>query len=177
MSRVRIALVTAAAAIAALAGAPTAQGQTCAGAFALPRAATTAAAASATLCLVNRERTRRGLRALRANPALAAAAREYSRDMVRRHYFAHGDVPDRIFAHDYAAGLHIRLLGENLAWGTGRFGTPALIVDSWMHSPGHRANVLRPGFREAGAGVASGVPVPGLGSPGATYTVDFGTRD
>jgi uncharacterized protein YkwD len=47
-------------------------------------------------------------------------------------------------------------------------------MKAWMHSPGHRANVLKPGFRELGVGVVARVPVGG--AAGATYTVDFGVR-
>ena len=162
-------------AAAALALAPTAEARACTGASSSPSATTTSAAAAATLCLVNRERTSRGLRALRANSALAAAARDHSGDMVRRRYFAHGAFASRIIAHGYAAGLRIRALGENIAWGSGRFATPARIVDSWMHSPSHRANILQQRFREAGAGVAAGAPVSAFAG-GATYTLDFGAR-
>jgi uncharacterized protein YkwD len=44
-----------------------------------------------------------------------------------------------------------------------------------MHSPPHRANILDPGFRDAGVGVARGFPLGG-GGAAATYTVDFGAR-
>ena len=45
---------------------------------------------------------------------------------------------------------------------------------SWMNSPGHKANILRPQFKEIGIGIALGAA--GAGSNGATYTVDFGAR-
>jgi uncharacterized protein YkwD len=66
-------------------------------------------------------------------------------------------------------------LGENIAWGTGDLGTAGSIQRAWMESPGHRANILRPQFREIGIGIAVGAPVPG-GDEGATYTTDFGVR-
>ena len=43
-----------------------------------------------------------------------------------------------------------------------------------MNSPGHKANILRPHFKEIGIGIALGAA--GSGSNGATYTVDFGAR-
>jgi uncharacterized protein YkwD len=43
-----------------------------------------------------------------------------------------------------------------------------------MHSPGHRANILNPGFHEIGLGVARGAPVGGQ-DRAATYVTDFGT--
>ena len=164
------------------AAAPAAQGQprgarTCAGAYVHPTPATVATAQSAALCLVNAERRSRGLRPLQSNARLIAAARDHSRDMVSRRYFEHGAFVGRILAHGYAAGRQVWALGENLAWGTGDLGTPAAVVDAWMHSPGHRANILHAGFRESGVGVAPGVPVAGAGGRGgATYTLDLGTR-
>ena len=66
------------------------------------------------------------------------------------------------------------MLGENLEWGTGALATPRGALESWMKSPGHRANILRRSFRELGVGVVLGVPVGD--TAGATYTVDFGVR-
>ena len=45
-----------------------------------------------------------------------------------------------------------------------------------MNSPGHRANILSPSFREIGIGVAYGAPVAGAGTPAATYATDFGRK-
>ena len=49
-------------------------------------------------------------------------------------------------------------LGENLAWGTGKFSTARGVHDAWMQSPGHRANILKPAYRELGIGIRVGVP-------------------
>jgi uncharacterized protein YkwD len=62
--------------------------------------------------------------------------------------FAHGAFRTRMIRF-HAAGP---LLGENLAWGTGEYGTPRGIVNAWLASPAHRANLLRPGFRRIGLG-------------------------
>ena len=64
-------------------------------------------------------------------------------------------------------------IGENIAWGSGALATPRAIVNGWMHSPGHRANILRASFRDIGIGIRLGAPGPGL-SGGATYVTDFG---
>jgi uncharacterized protein YkwD len=66
--------------------------------------------------------------------------------------------------------------GENLAYGTGPEGSPAEIVDRWMHSPGHRENILRAAFTEIGIGVTFDVPKrePAGTDPGATYATEFG---
>jgi uncharacterized protein YkwD len=134
----------------------------------------TAALADSALCLVNQERTSRGLAPLKVNRRLANAATAHTRDMVARNYFAHetpggGTFADRI----RKAGYRAPTLGEDLAWGSGALGTPRAIVKGWMDSPGHRANILHPKFREAGMGVAIGDP--GAGEQGATYTLDFGS--
>jgi len=157
--------------------APAASARACAGAAVQPASASIASAEGAALCLVNQERRRRGLRPLHANARLAAAARDHSRDMVRRGYFEHGAFDRRIMRHGYAGAGSIWTLGENIAWGTGELASASQIVDAWMHSPGHRANILYPGFRDAGVGVATGVPdAEARDQGGATYTLDFGTR-
>jgi Cysteine-rich secretory protein family len=131
-----------------------------------------------TLCLHNQRRTREGLPRLRRNPHLELAAQRYAEQMVAEQFFAHeapngSDPQDRILMAGYPS--QAASTGENLAWGEGREGTPVEIVDGWMHSPGHRKNVLRPHFAEAGIGIVFDVPRrrPGM-TPGATYAVNFG---
>jgi uncharacterized protein YkwD len=145
-----------------------------------PAAAGIAAAGQATLCLVNRERTQRGLPPLRENGLLSAASLEHSRDMVRVGYFEHTSadgrtVGDRLRASGYSRGFSASA-GENIAYGVGDKGTPASVVQAWMHSPGHRADILRPAFTEIGIGIALGAPeVPAdEQKESATYTTDFG---
>jgi uncharacterized protein YkwD len=126
------------------------------------------------LCLINQERGQAGLAALGDNGQLQSAAQAHSEDMVANGYFAHEsqngtDPGARIAATGYGASAW----GENIAWGTGSQSTPAQIVQNWMNSPGHRANILTAGFSESGIGVAMGNPT---GNGGATYTHDFGTR-
>ena len=134
---------------------------------------------AAVLCLHNRIRAEHGLPLLRENRRLRKAAVRHSRDMVRDGYFEHTTpegvtMVDRILRAGYVRRDRGWALGENLAWGTGSFGTPRGAVDAWMESPGHRANILRKAYRELGVGVAIGVPVSD--ATGATYTVDFGVR-
>ena len=81
---------------------------------------------------------------------------------------------DRVKDTSYLTGpIRAWSLGENIAWGTGRLASPTEIVDTWMHSPGHRQNILTASFRHIGLGVAVGNP---LGGGGATYVTDFGQR-
>lgn len=50
------------------------------------------------------------------------------------------------------------------------------MVYAWMHSPGHRANILNASFHDSGIGVVAATPASlGDGLPGATYAEDFGS--
>ena len=135
---------------------------------------------AATLCLVNVQRARHGERALRPNADLARSAAAHSEDMVARNYFDHTSpggetVLDRIKASSYVPSRAGYTLGENIAMGTMQLATPAAIADSWMKSPGHRADILNAEFRDSGLGVIARAPQQyGHGQRGATYTQQFG---
>lgn len=143
----------------------------------VPQAGDGSAPALSVLCLVNRARDDRGLGRLRVELRLGHAARVYSRAMVVRRFFAHdgplGDPVSRLRRAGYIRAGEGWTIGENLAWGSGRLATPQAVVRAWLHSPGHRANLLGATFREIGIGVALGTPV---GRDGATYTQEFGAR-
>lgn len=173
----RLLTITAAAlAAAALCAVPaTANAASCANANANPNDISTAAAQQATLCLLNDERRSHGIRPLKDNARLDRASQRYAVVMSRRNIFDHGDFVGRIKAARYLKGARGYTLGENIAWGSWDYATPANIVDGWMHSPGHRANILNGRFREIGLGVARGAPVGGQARAG-TYVTDFGTR-
>ncbi len=134
---------------------------------------------AAIVCLINAERARAHLPALKVNRSLTAGASAYSARMVAARFFAHidprgGTLTSRARASGYIKGAAIWGLGENLAWGAGSRSTPSRVVAEWMASPGHRANILERSWREVGVGVAMGNPVSGTG--GATFAVEFGTR-
>jgi uncharacterized protein YkwD len=119
---------------------------------------------------MNRMRTSHGLRPLRPDGKLRAAARSHSANMIRRGYFGHGAFGRRMSAF----GVQAPVVGENLAWGTGVYAAPRTMVQSWLASPEHRANLLRGGFRRVGVGSAVGRFV---GRSGATVvTADFAGR-
>ncbi|MDR0889291.1 MAG: SafA/ExsA family spore coat assembly protein [Oscillospiraceae bacterium] len=105
--------------------------------------------------LVNEIRVQNGLRPLTANWELSRVARYKSQDMVDRKYFSHtsptyGSPFDMI----KAFGLSYRTAGENIAYG---YPTAQRVVDGWMNSPGHRANILNANFTQIGVGyVAAG---------------------
>lgn len=146
----------------------------------MPGEVSKAAMTSSTICLVNVERTERGLRPLKLNRRLSRAAARHAGDMVRRDYFSHNSLTgasfvDRIRRAGYLRGPRGWMVGENLAWGAGDRSPPAAIVRAWMHSPGHRANILQRRFREVGIGLVMGAPQR-ADAPAATYATDFGAR-
>ena len=145
-----------------------------------PGAASEAVLAKSTVCLVNRQRARRGLRKLRVNARLSRAAYQHTVDMVKRNYFSHtsksgADIVDRLSRTGYMRGARSWTVGENLAWGAGTRSPPREIVAAWMNSPGHRANILQRRFREIGIGVVFQAP-RATSAVSATYTTTFGTR-
>jgi uncharacterized protein YkwD len=150
----------------------------CADTYLLPTAADLDRVAAATLCLINRERTTRGLRALRADPAMTGAAAAHSQDMVARRYFDHvtptGQDPlQRLRTAGYVRPGRGFVVAENIAAASGSLASPAATVRMWMSSPAHRVNILDPAYRDTGIGVAAGAA--SLSPSGATYTEDFGT--
>jgi uncharacterized protein YkwD len=116
-------------------------------ALAAPAAARPTAAEASVIRAVNQVRAQYALRQLALDLRLERAARSHSRAMIRSGSFAHGDVRRRLAA----AGVR-GIYGENLAWGVGSSATAASIVQMWLNSPPHRANLLRPGFRRLGVG-------------------------
>lgn len=133
-------------------------------------------AVSATLCLLNQERADRGLKAFTQSSTLDRAADDYAADMVKRRFFDHvspggGTMMDRIKGAGWAPSGSWSA-GENIAWGSGSLATPASIVNGWMHSAGHRANILNGSFSQIGIGIAAGAPQGGIRG-GGTYVTDF----
>ncbi|SFL03897.1 CAP domain-containing protein [Streptomyces pini] len=107
------------------------------------------AAEAEVLRLVNLERAEAGCRPVTADPELAELAGDFSRDMADRGFFSHtgpdGDTPwDRA----EAAGID-NLGGENIARGQA---DAQAVMDAWMDSPGHRANILNCDYRTLGVG-------------------------
>lgn len=171
----------AAAAFAALALAPPAGAAACPDAGSDPAAIGPARAAAATVCLVNHERRMRGLHPLRLDWRLSYAARRYAQAMVRHGFFDHvspggSTLTARVRRSGYLRQARGWRLGENIAWGSLELGTPKAIVRAWMHSSGHRRNILYPKFRDFGLGVAVGAPVDIGGDDAGTYVNAFGTR-
>ncbi|MGW0765497.1 sigma-70 family RNA polymerase sigma factor [Streptomyces sp. NPDC002676] len=119
------------------------------------------------VALVNKERAAAGCGPVTENPQLEKAAQAHSDDMAARNFFDHtnpdgADPGQRITA----AGYRWSTYGENIARGQQ---TAQSVMDAWMHSPGHRANILNCGFKNIGVGVHKG-------TGGPWWTQDFGTK-
>jgi uncharacterized protein YkwD len=148
----------------------------CAGSWLRPTPGNVAQVRAAILCLTNAQRARTGAGPLTENPRLQLAAERHSQDMAARKFFEH-ETPDGVTAEARIvyAGYPPLYIGENLAWGEEQESTPAAIMQTLMHSPGHRENLLRPQYREIGIGLAFEAPEP-QDEPrqAAIYTTTFG---
>ncbi|MEU6865133.1 sigma-70 family RNA polymerase sigma factor [Streptomyces sp. NPDC046876] len=119
------------------------------------------------IALVNAERAKAGCGPLKEDSQLRAAAQGHSDDMAARNFFSHtnpdGADPGK---RTTAAGYRWSTYGENIARGQQ---TPESVMDSWMNSSGHRANILNCSFKDIGVGIHEG---PG----GPWWTQNFGAR-
>ncbi len=102
--------------------------------------------------LVNAERAKKGLHALKQNWELCRIARYKSQDFINKNYFDHqsptyGSPFDMI----KQFGIRYSAAAENIAKGQP---TPAAVMNSWMNSTGHRNNILSSSYYEIGVGVA-----------------------
>lgn len=122
------------------------------------------AAAATIVSLVNQERAQAGCSPVRADAQLAALATAFSDDMAARGFFDHTD-PDGRSPWDRAAKAGVgNLGGENIARGQA---DAKAVMEAWMNSPGHRANILNCDYKTLGVGVH-------FGEGGPWWTQDFG---
>ena len=129
------------------------------------RQATLSTRETALVVAINSVRTVHLLPKLRVDFRLVRAARSHSRDMLRHHYFAHGNFSSRMSAF----GIRGTLFAENLFWGSG-VASPNATVASWLSSPPHRQNLLDPQLHRVGVGAP-------LGSFGGFSTATMVTAD
>ncbi|WP_121970436.1 CAP domain-containing protein [Leptolyngbya sp. BC1307] len=102
------------------------------------------------LRLTNEFRAENGLAPLKANAELAQAAQDYSETMAIGDFFSHtGKDGSNLGDRAERAGYEALRLGENIAAGQR---SPESVVNGWINSPGHRANLLNPNYTELGAG-------------------------
>jgi uncharacterized protein YkwD len=120
--------------------------------LAAPAQARPTPAEAGLLVTMNQVRVQHGVRPLRIDLRLERAARAKSRSMLRTGTFAHGDFQRRLSSYRVRGPYY----GENLAWGVGSNATAAGIVQMWLASPSHRANLLRPSFQRVGLGLVVG---------------------
>jgi uncharacterized protein YkwD len=151
-----------------IANAPTAQAAGCRGEHSRNRTL----AARAMFCLLNQERTRRGIPPVRFDGKLAKVAGTQARDMVRFRFTGHdspkhGGLLQRVKHSGAVSRTRQFWVGENLGWG----GTPLPVHRMWMHSPIHKKATLYRHFRRAGVGVVKGQPF--AGHRGLTYVITF----
>lgn len=118
----------------------------------------------------NRERAERGLAPLHWDAALAVAARRHAELMAKENVLAH-QLPgeDALRDRTYAAGARFSFLAENVAYGP----TPDMIHWQWMHSPGHRANILSTVTTAVGIAIVAGERKPGASEDKLFAVEDF----
>src|SRR4051812_37194004 len=122
------------------------------------------------LALLNEIRAQHGLSSFSASIPLRNAARAHSSDMLANNYFDH-DSPTEAWDARISRYVKSPVIGENIAWGTGSYGTPEGIVSQWMHSPTHRHIILTGVLHKVGLALTTGTFE---GSPGAVMaTADF----
>ena len=116
---------------------------------------TTASFEAEVVRLVNNILQQNGLKPLTENWELSRVARYKSQDMLDNSYFAHNSPTyGTPFQMMKAFGLSFRTAGENIAKG---YATPQAVVNGWMNSSGHRANILNANYTQIGVGyVAQG---------------------
>lgn len=118
------------------------------------QSATTAEMEALVYDRINKIRQQEGLNPLQPNGALAEVARQYSQRMAEEDFFGHvsptGDSPGERVS---KANLLYWVVGENLFTSTNAPDPAPLAVQSWLDSPGHRANIVRSSFTETGIGV------------------------
>ncbi|HCN83199.1 MAG TPA: hypothetical protein DIT07_06185 [Sphingobacteriaceae bacterium] len=105
------------------------------------------------LIMVNKERAKAGLKPVVADPELTEVARKHSKDMFARGYFSHYS-PEKasLFDRMREGNISYSMAGENLALAP----TLQMAHKGLMESPGHRANIMRPGFGRLGIGILDG---------------------
>jgi uncharacterized protein YkwD len=136
-----------------------------------------AAAQQAMTCLTNYARAQSGLVPLQPNSTLNDAGQAKLTADLSCAEFSHTPCgrPFTAVFETYVQGATSYGVGENLAWGTGSFGTPRQTMSGWLHSTGHRENILRADYRELGIGYLADQTFQGYA--GATlWSQEFGVR-
>lgn len=120
------------------------------------------------LDLHNQRRASQNKPRLCVHPALQRAARAHSADMIRRDYFAHGNVGQRLRRHGYNWSWYAENIYRDSAGPT-----PGTTFNGWMRSTPHRSTILNARAREVGIGYVTGTY---KGGTSTMWTADFGNR-
>jgi uncharacterized protein YkwD len=134
-------------------------------------------AQKAMLCLTNYARTHSGLKRLAGSAMLNQAGEAKLDADIACGEFTHTPCskPFEVVFAAYLTGATSYALGENIAWGTGSFGTPRETMNGWLHSSEHLQNILSPAFHQLGIGYLAGQTFQG--ATGATlWSQEFATR-
>lgn len=145
-----------------------------------PERARATARDAAIIAQMNVIREQAGLRPLRLNDELVAAARDHSLEMTSLGYFSHDSADGEPMARRVRASYAVRgpwTVGENLLWSSPDVGV-LRAVRLWMASPEHRAIILTAGWHDVGCASVHIGTAPGVfdGLPVTVVTCDFGTR-
>jgi uncharacterized protein YkwD len=134
------------------------------------------------MATLNSFRGARGLRPFRSSARLHAAAVRHSDEMARYGYFDHASANGQAFWRRIALyygsrGYRRWSVGENLEYGQPGLG-PLQVLQGWLASPAHRANVVSTRWRDAGIGIIAVTSGPGVfgGLPTTIVTLDVGVR-
>jgi uncharacterized protein YkwD len=157
-----------------------------AGAGAASKPVRTLAAADAleskVLAELNAVRREHGLAPVKLSKPLSAAADAHSRAMGTYGFFTHdsrdgSEFWKRVQRYYVPRGYRTWSVGENLLWSSGTLTAP-VALNLWMKSPGHRKNILTPGWREIGISAVAVRSAPGVfgGRDVVIVTTDFGSR-
>jgi uncharacterized protein YkwD len=136
-----------------------------------------ATAQQAMTCLTNFARRQSGIVALQPNSVLNDAGQAKLAADLSCAEFSHTPCgrPFSAVFETYVAGSTSYAVGENIAWGTGDYGTPRQTMSRWLHSAGHRENILNASYRELGIGYFPGQTFQGYAGA-ALWSQEFGVR-
>jgi uncharacterized protein YkwD len=139
----------------------------------LPRQSNLTTVTDRVLALTNFHRQQAGLTPLRNNPILTAVAQSHTENMIVRDFYSH-QAPDGSRSADRIrrAGYNFSLAAENIAVG---YSSPESVMQGWMDSPGHRANIMNPNLQEIGVGFYFIANDPGAVNYRYYWTQNFAT--
>jgi uncharacterized protein YkwD len=130
----------------------------------------------ALLCVMNEQRALYHLKPLKLSKRLSKAALNHTRAMVVGQFFAHQGPKEPPLGKRLKKVKYRGAAGENIGAGAGPMGSPLAMVNGWMHSSLHRANLLYRSWKTVGVGFLPLFPIKTAGQPLATYTTDFGVK-